>query len=184
METDSQVRTSHTGRPARGSVHALRAAPAAIDYRRNDELPKLAWVASLDLRSNHLRVAHGRGVECRPQWMVEGLWDGRFEDGDFHRGAHLFGSGIRLEPDSVYFMPSCALVDRLFYCRNGDELLVSNSLLVLLATTDAELDPRHDYLIEGKAVSVGVDSYETSFHVLHPVDSGISSGVSQGDRRS
>jgi hypothetical protein len=99
--------------------------------------------------------------------MVEGVWDGPFEEGAFHRGAHLFGSGIRLEDDAIYFMPSCALVDRLFYCRNGGELLVSNSLLALLATTGAELDPRHDYLTESKAVAVGIDAYDTSFHVLH-----------------
>jgi hypothetical protein len=56
----------------------------------------------------------------------------------------------------------------LFYCRAGAELKVSNSLVALLAETGAELDPRHDYLIEGKAVSVGVDAYETAFCVLHP----------------
>lgn len=141
---------------------------AAIDYERNDALPKLGWIATLDLRSNRLHVAHGAAVECRPQWMVEGLWDGRFADGDFHRGAHLFGSGIRLDRDAIYFMPSCALVDRLFYCRNGDELLVSNSLLSLLAVTGAQLDPHHDYLIEGKALTAGIDACDTSFHVLHP----------------
>jgi len=136
-------------------------------YEPSDALPKLGWIATLDLRTNRLGVAHGTAVECHPRWMVEGVWDGRFADGIFHKGAHLFGSGIRLDGDAVYFQPSCALVDRLFYCRDGEKLLVSNSLLVLLATTGAELDPRHDYLIEAKAVSVGVDSYETSFHVLH-----------------
>ncbi len=146
---------------------------ATIDYERDDALPKLAWVATVDLRDNRLRVAHGHAVECRPHWLVEGLWDGPFEDGDFHRGAHLFGSGIRLDGDAIYFMPSCALVDRLFYCRNGDELLVSNSLVVLLAATGAELDPKHDYGIEAKAIIVGVDAYDTSFHVLHPSISGF-----------
>ncbi|HET7607831.1 MAG TPA: hypothetical protein VFL84_04080, partial [Gammaproteobacteria bacterium] len=139
----------------------------AVEYRRSDALPKLGWIATLDPRTNRLRVAHGSAVECRPDWMVEGVWDGRFADGNFHRGAHLFGSGIRRDGEAIYFMPSCALVDRLIYCRNGEELVVSNSLLVMLAVTGAELDPRHDYLIEGKAVSVGVDDYETSFHVRH-----------------
>src|SRR5689334_13538011 len=105
----------------------------AIAYERSDALPKLGWIATLDLKSRRLRVEHGRAVECRPRFMVEGLWDGRFEDGEFHRGAHLFGSGIRLDGDAVYFMPSCALVDRLFYCRSGGDLIVSNSLLALLA---------------------------------------------------
>ena len=85
----------------------------AVEYQRSAALPKLAWIATLDLRSNRLRVDHGSAVECRPEWMVEGVWDGRFADGDFHRGAHLFGSGMRLDGDAIYFMPSCALVDRL-----------------------------------------------------------------------
>jgi hypothetical protein len=141
---------------------------AAIDYEQSAALPKLGWIATVALRDGELKVAHGRAVECRPRFMVEGLWDGRFEDGNFHRGAHLFGSGVRLDEDAIYFIPSCALVDRLFYCRDGDELKVSNSLVALLAVTGAELDPQHDYLIEGKAIAVGVDDYETTFHVLHP----------------
>lgn len=147
----------------------LRATPtqATIAYVRSDALPKLGWVATLDCRTGRLSVLHGNAVECRPTWLVEGVWNGRFEDGEFHRGAHLFGSGVRLEGDSVYFMPSSALVDRLFYCRDGDELLVSNSLLALLAVTGAELDADHDYVVEAKAISDGVDC-ETSFHVLHP----------------
>jgi hypothetical protein len=152
---------------ADGFVDAPRTT-AAIDYEPSDALPKLGWIAELDLRKGGLRVTHGRAVECRAHWMVEGVWDGRFEDGDFHRGAHLFGSGIRLEPDAIYFLPSCALVDRLMFCRDGDRVLVSNSLVALLAVTGAELDPKHDYLIEGKAVSGGVDAYETAFHVMHP----------------
>lgn len=140
---------------------------AAIDYELDETLPKLGWVATLDLRNNRLHVAHGRAVECRRAWMVEGVWDGPFEDGDFHRGAHLFGSGIRLDDGAVYFMPSCALVDRLVYCRSGSRLVVSNSLLALLVETGAELDPDHDYLIEAKAVSRGIDGYDTSFHVRH-----------------
>jgi hypothetical protein len=139
----------------------------SLVYERGHALPKLGWIASLDLHTHRLSVAHGSAVECRPSFMVEGVWDGAFADGDFHTGAHLFGSGIRLDGDAVYFVPSCALVDRLFYCRDGDKLLVSNSLLVMLATTGADLDPHHDYLTEGKAVSVGVDSYDTSFRVLH-----------------
>jgi hypothetical protein len=158
--SDRSARPDADGRASRRA--------ATIDYERDDTLPKLAWLATVDLRNNRLRVAHGRSVECHPQWLVEGVWDGRFDDGEFHRGAHLFGSGIRIDGDAIYFMPSCALVDRLLYCRSGDELHVSNSLLVLLAATGAELDPRHDYLIEAKAVSVGVDEYDTSFHVRHP----------------
>jgi hypothetical protein len=155
-----------TGRA--GAARGKRRPRAAIVCEASDALPKLGWIATLDLSTGRLRVLHGHAVECRPDFLVEGVWDGPFDDGDFHRGAHLFGSGIRRERDAVYFVPSCALVDRLVYCRDGKYLKVSNSLLALLAATGAELDRRHDYVVEAKALSDGVDAYDTSFHVLHP----------------
>ena len=148
-------------------VGALRA-PSRIEYSPNAALPKLAWVATLEPEAARLCVSHGTAVECRPSFMVEGVWDGPFEAGAFHDGAHLFGSGIRLDGDAVYFVPSAALVDRLVYCRDGGKLLVSNSLVALLAATGARLDPDHDYLIEAKAMLAGIDRYDPVFHVLHP----------------
>jgi hypothetical protein len=146
----------------------LARAPSRIEYSPSPALPKLAWLATLDAAQARLSVQHGAAVECRPTWMVEGVWDGAFEEGDFHRGAHLFGSGIRLDGGIVSFVPSSALVDRLVYCRDGAKLLVSNSLIALLAATGAQLDPAHDYLLDAKAMLVGIDRYDTSFHVLHP----------------
>lgn len=142
--------------------------PNRIEYAQSDGLPKLGWFATLDFTAARLTVLHGKAVECRPEWMVEGVWDGPFVDGGFHRGAHLFGSGIRLDGCCAYFMPSCALVDRLFYCRDAGKLLVSNSLVILLAATGARLDARHDYLPDAKAIQGGIDGYDTSFHVVHP----------------
>jgi hypothetical protein len=109
-----------TGRA--GAARGKRRPRAAIVCEASDALPKLGWIATLDLSTGRLRVLHGHAVECRPDFLVEGVWDGPFDDGDFHRGAHLFGSGIRRERDAVYFVPSCALVDRLVYCRDGKYL--------------------------------------------------------------
>jgi hypothetical protein len=146
----------------------LACAPSQIDYSSSPALPKLAWVATLDTAQARLTVLHGDAVECRPSFMVEGVWDGAFEEGAFHKGAHLFGSGIRLDGGAVHFVPSAALVDRLVYCRDGGSVLVSNSVPALLATTGARLDLEHDYLVEAKAILAGVDRYDTAFHVIHP----------------
>ncbi|HUQ53883.1 MAG TPA: hypothetical protein VM692_16760, partial [Gammaproteobacteria bacterium] len=143
-------------------------APNRIEFSLSEALPKLGWVATLDTDQARLVVAHGRAVECRPTFLVEGVWDGPFERGEFHRGAHLFGSGIRLDGDTVYFVPSAALVDRLVYCREGGKLLVSNSVVALLAATGATLDPSHDYLVDAKAMLDGIDRYDPTLHVLHP----------------
>lgn len=130
-------------------------------------LPKLAWVASLDMNHGTLEVTHGSGVECRADWVVEGVWDGEFSEGAFHRSENFFGSGIRVERDNVYFVPSSALVDRLLYCISGDCLLISNSLVLLLAFTGATLDKNHDYRIESNAICKGIRKYRRELPVLH-----------------
>jgi hypothetical protein len=139
-----------------------------IDYARNVRLPKLAWFARVDLVDHRVAVEHGTAVECNERWMVEGVWDGEYAAGAFHEDAHLFGSGIRLEQERVHIVPSCALVDRLVYCRDGGELLVSNSLPLLLARTGARLIPRHDYRADARAIMRGLYKHDPAFRVTHP----------------
>ncbi|MFX0199129.1 MAG: hypothetical protein ACFFCW_23650 [Candidatus Hodarchaeota archaeon] len=71
--------------------------------------------------------------------MVEGVWDDDFERGDFHRSENFFGSGIRIDGDSVYFVPSSALVDRLLFCKDDGSFLCSNSLIFLPAERTTEI---------------------------------------------
>ena len=104
------------------------------------DLPKLAWAASLDLGQGTLWVIHGSAVECRDQWLVEGTWDGPFEQAYFHHSANFFGSGIRIDGDQIYFVTSSALVDRLLYCVHAGRLFVSNSLVLLLSITGARME--------------------------------------------
>ena len=128
-----------------------------INYYPASDLPKLAWLASLDLKSfTELSVFHGSSVECRDTWMVEGVWAGDFPSGEFHTAENVFGSGIRVEGERVYFVPSSALVDHLFYCTDQETLLVSNSLVVLLGFTGAILDDTHDYHNESVSIAKGI----------------------------
>ncbi len=132
------------------------------------DLPKLAWAASLDLGQRTVWVLHGSAVECTEKWLIEGTWDGPFQQAAFHRSANFFGSGIRIDGDLIHFVPSSALVDRLLYCVWAGRLYVSNSLILLLAITGARLDPAHNYQEEGHAVSKGFRTYDPTFRVLHP----------------
>lgn len=132
-------------------------------------LPRLAWLARVDRRGGPVEVLHGAAVERRDRWMVEGVWDGPFAEGGFHETENFFGSGLRLTEDAVVFVPSSALLDRLVYCEDGDDLLVSNSLVLLMARTGARLDPEHDYYHEEtQALRAGIHDYERSFTLLHP----------------
>ena len=100
--------------------------------------------------------------------MVEGVWDGDFTSGDFHKAENFFGSGIRVDDERVYFVPSSALVDHLFYCFDHERLLVSNSLIVLLGFTGATLDDTHDYHHESVSIIKGIREYKKEFTVIHP----------------
>jgi hypothetical protein len=131
-------------------------------------LPQLAWIAVVNLQDHRLTVYHGRAVECREESVVEGVWDGDFAQGNFHRSEHFFGSGLRIEEDMLYFVASSALVDRLVYCVDGRTLLVSNSFVLLLAYTGAQLDRRHQYGPNCRAILKGIQDYHPEIPVLHP----------------
>lgn len=137
-------------------------------YNAINDLPKLAWLACLDRDRGIVSVIHGLSVECKDDWMVEGVWDGDFEQGDFHLSENFFGSGIRLDGDSIYFVSSSALIDRLLYCEDHGKILVSNSLILLLAVTRANLDDNHDYLEESLSIMEGIENYNKEFKITHP----------------
>jgi hypothetical protein len=139
-----------------------------FDYNLVADMPKLAWLAVIEGHASAICVLHGPSVECRKSWMVEGVWDGIFEHGNFHRSENFFGSGIRIESDKVIFVASSTPIDRLLYCEYNDTLLVSNSLVVLLAATGARLDANHDYHPEIHAVGISRNPYDRRFRINHP----------------
>ena len=139
-----------------------------IDYEFVPGFPKLGWLAQYDLHKRTLKVFHGSSVECKDEWMVEGVWDGDFELGKFHRSENFFGSGIRIENGIVYFVASSAMTDRLFFLESSGEITVSNSLILMLAHTGAALDPNHDYRDETMSILGGVSKYTRQFKVTHP----------------
>jgi hypothetical protein len=139
-----------------------------IHYRSVAELPKLTWLAVVQRESKSLTVLHGHAVECREQWLVEGIWDGEFASGEFHRSEHFFGSGIRVDGERLYCVASSALVDRLFYCKQEQTMIVSNSLIALLAFTRSQLDRSHDYNVECASILQGLEKYQKEFTILNP----------------
>ena len=130
-------------------------------------MPKLGWIAVCELQTGRVRAFHGSAVERGRDWLVEGIWDGDFAAGGFHRTGHFFGSGIRVEQDRVSFVPSTSCGDRLFHCQIDDTVVVANSLCLLLAYTGARLDPRHDYRAEVYAIRKGLSAYDSAFRVSH-----------------
>jgi len=139
-----------------------------FDFNVDKDLPKLAWIASIGQKSRTIYVVHGSSVECRDDFMVEGVWDDEFEKGNFHRSENFFGSGIRIDDDKVYFSITSSPIDRLLFCEYKGMHLFSNSLILLLATTGARLDVEHDYKRESLSLCVSRNQYSRKFTVIHP----------------
>ena len=139
-----------------------------FNFMLKKTLPKLAWIASIGKNSSEINVIHGSSVECRDNFMVEGIWDDEFEKGNFHKSENFFGSGIRIDNNKVYFSISSSPIDRLLFCENRGRYLFSNSLILLLRYTGAKLDTDHDYKRESLAVCISRKQYNREFVVIHP----------------
>lgn len=143
--------------------------PLTFETTLDPELPRLAWLAEVHFKTGITRVWHGRDVEIGDRWLVEGVWDGPFSAIGLQSARHFFGSGMIFEDGGVWLIPSRALVDRILYCRNGESLIASNSLPLILGFTGATLSESVDYRQEAMAILSGVDEYRTTFRVVHDV---------------
>lgn len=79
--------------------------------------PKLAWVAEWRADEEKLIVRHGGCAELSNEWIVEGVWDEPFENGDFDKTDIFFGSGIRYRAGKYIFVPSASMFDRILYLK-------------------------------------------------------------------
>lgn len=139
-----------------------------IENKENKNLPQLGWLAEIEsYQGGKVIVTHGSSVECHDQWLVEGVWDDNFEKGNFHKSENFFGSGLKIEGDTIFFVPSSALTDRLWVAKEMDKLTVSNSLSLILGAIEATLDINHDYSKECLPFVNGFTKYDKKFKVSH-----------------
>jgi hypothetical protein len=85
-------------------------------------------------------VLHGGAVECRDEWIFEGVWDGEFESGNFDQSELVFGSGVRVRGDSIICVGSSSTLDRLWVLEFGGAWWVANTLPGALAASGATID--------------------------------------------
>lgn len=136
-----------------------------IEYRATSAFPKLAWVAIIDEKQALITVYYGKYVECHSDWFIEGIWDGPFEAGNFHETDLVFGTGMRVAGEKLFFVSSSSMADRLYYAFYQDRLLVSNSLPCLVALTHMDVDPMKDYAEFFQSLKKGFGKYEREIPV-------------------
>lgn len=120
--------------------------------------PKLAWVAEWRADEEKLIVRHGGCAELSNEWIVEGVWDEPFENGDFDKTDIFFGSGIRYRAGKYIFVPSASMFDRILYLKKKNSVFFSNTLPGILAVTDSALIFEYDnYSFDSVSVTKGIN---------------------------
>src|ERR1700690_3413381 len=112
-----------------------------FEYKLCEGFPPLAWVATNQPGRQATYVLHGRFVETRPGFFVEGAWAGDFKEGRLEDTDTLFGTGGCLTQDSVTFVSCTATTDYLYHNNDIDRFCISNSLPLLLAVLEDKLQP-------------------------------------------
>lgn len=110
-----------------------------------ETLPRLAWCASVTEGAGVVRVMHGPWVETWLDGFCEGAWDGPFVAREFAEAQTFVGSGGRITASGVLFASSTNVMSQIFSLRDGDRLVVSNSLPFVLAQASDSLDLGHPH---------------------------------------
>lgn len=132
-----------------------------IEYELNPSLPGLAWLATVAAPSGSVRVIHGAWVETQPRFFFEGAWAGAFERGRPDETEVAYGSGAVVTEDAICFVPCLATTDYIYYQRDADAVIASNSLALLLAATGDALDPRFlHYADVNNSILKGIHEYQ------------------------
>ena len=125
--------------------------------------PKLTWVARFEMGLTEVEVLHGPMVETANEWVVEAVWAGDFDAGNFDQTDLIFGTGIRCRDGAVTFVSSGSTLDRLWHGSCGRRRYVSNSLGALLAVSGSNLLDTFDYATPMKSICRGLREYRREF---------------------
>jgi hypothetical protein len=115
-------------------------------------------------RGNDVELLCGVSVEVRDDGFFEGAWAGRVEAFDFTSAADVFGSGGRITGDDLIIVTPSHTLERVQFIQRRDETLISNSLVFLLTTAGAELDPHHAAYASDftDIIHNGIDAFDTA----------------------
>ncbi len=137
-----------------------------IKYKMNVNLPPLAWRANC--KDGIVEVLHGKYVDARDGFFVEGAWSGNFADGDFVNSEWVCGSGACFADDKITFSTATHIVGGLFHISIDNKFCISNSLYLLMAENGYQLDPQYmNYEKDFNTILFGVEDYKKDIHVLN-----------------
>src|SRR4051794_11557262 len=133
----------------------------SVSLQINSSLPRLAWIAKVDCQNLRVNAVIGNNVEYGPDFLVAGVWDGPFKEGAFENTDAFFGTGLVARGRSVTLVPSAGISDAIYYHVSQAGVTASNSLPLLLAGINDQLDPKFEFYDRiTESIHSGIDSYE------------------------
>ena len=109
-----------------------------LSIRRLDEVPALAWFASIS--PGRVDATVGRSVRTSADGFFEGTWVGPPDLATIPESTLVFGSGLILADVGPVLVPPSHPLERLYLFHDDDSWLASNSLAWVLRAAQVELD--------------------------------------------
>lgn len=122
------------------------------------ELPPQSWLVKVC--DNQVQGFSGANVGLFNNGLVEGCWDGPFEEYGFRDAENFFGTGMVIEDNVVTFVAPTHTLEALYLLNDGESLVASNSLAFLLEFTDLSLPISINYGRRFATMVLGIDQYE------------------------
>jgi hypothetical protein len=104
-----------------------------VSFTLNRNIPKLAWC--LKIAESSININYGTGVTSHSKGIVEGVWGGDFNNFDYSKSEHVFGSGLTVENKKLIITPPSHMYECIFLIKNKltNEIIASNSLAYCLS---------------------------------------------------
>ena len=110
-------------------------------------------------------------METHDDFFFEGAWAGDFTQGDLLGTEVVFGSGAvwgDTSDGTLWFVPSLATTDYLFYRTTGSAITIANSLALLLAALGDALRPdTQDYVAINRSIMNGIEAHHREIPTQH-----------------
>ncbi len=98
----------------------------------------MAWI--LRARPPVAELTFGSRVRATDAGVFEGTWVGEADELGALRSTTTFGSGVLVDGTALNIVPPGHMLEGIYSCQRGDELIASNSLVGLLVAADLQLD--------------------------------------------
>lgn len=126
-----------------------------VEYIKNEDLPKLAWIADISRNTNVITVLAGSCVECCDDFFTSGAWSGEFAQAGFDTASVFYGTGAKLDEEGIHFYTPSHALERIVGYEDNNHIVFANSVPLIMSYTELDLDP-------------SIDQYERYFcSILH-----------------